>query len=179
MTITAFADLARGTQQALFTNVLSDDTVKRMNILGLQDVNAIIEAFQPQVCGSSSIFVYEYKFQNRSQGTNKSFEEFCTDLQALLNKCHYEDCCKTETRMSCKERILLATLVADIRSNEVQRSVVCIKDVTLEKAVQHVEVDEATSFQANQFSSHFINSKINEVFRSFARFCLFVKQVLK
>ena len=77
------ADLPRGTQQALFTNVLSDDTVKRMNILGLQDVNAIIEAFRTQVCGSLSIFVHEYEFHNRSQGTNESFEEFFTDLQTL------------------------------------------------------------------------------------------------
>ena len=116
-------------------------------------MNAIIEAFQTQVCGSLSIFVHEYEFHNRSQGTNESFEEFYTDLQTLLNKCHYEDCCKTETRMSCKERILLARLVAGIRSNEVRKSLLCIKDLTLEKAVQHVQVDEATSFQANQFSS--------------------------
>jgi len=74
VTITAFSDLPRETQQALFTNVLSDDTVKRMNILGLQDVHAIIESFQTQVCGSTSIFVHEYEFHNRSQGTNESFE---------------------------------------------------------------------------------------------------------
>ena len=84
VTITAFADLPRGTQQAIFTNVLSDDTVKRMNILGLQDVNAIIEAFQTQVCGSLSIFVHEYEFHNRSQVTNESFEEFYTDLQTQV-----------------------------------------------------------------------------------------------
>ena len=115
-------------------------------------MNAIIEAFQTQVCGSSSIVVHEYEFHNRSEGTNESFEEFYTDLQTLLNKCHYEDCCKTETRMSCKECILLARLVAGIRSNEVLKSLLCIKGLTLEKAVQHVQVNEATSFQANQFS---------------------------
>ena len=124
-------------------------------------MNAIIEAFQTQVCGSSSIFVHEYEFCNRSQGTNESFEEFYTDLQTLLNKCHYEDCCKTETRMSCKERILLARLVAGIRSNKVHKSLLCIKDLTLEKAVRHVQVDEATSFQANQFSSQ-INKTATE-----------------
>ncbi|XP_020623162.1 uncharacterized protein LOC110060711 [Orbicella faveolata] len=116
-------------------------------------MNAIIEAFQIQVCGSSGIFVHEYKFHNRSQGTNESFEEFYTDLQTLLNKCHFEDCCKTEARMSCKDSILSARLKADIRSNEVCKGLLCIKDLTLEKALKHVQVDEATSFQANQFSS--------------------------
>ena len=79
VTITAFADLPRGTQQALFTIILSDNSVKQMNILGLQDVNAIIEAFQMQVCGGSSIFVHEYKFHNRSQGTSllKNFTLIC------------------------------------------------------------------------------------------------------
>ena len=43
--------------------------------------------------------------------------------------------------------------MAGISSNEVCKSLLCIKDLTLEKAVQHVKVDEATSFQANQFSS--------------------------
>lgn len=116
-------------------------------------MNAIIEAFQIQVCGSSGIFVHEYKFHNRFQGTNESFEEFYTDLQTLLNKCHFEDCCKTEARMSCKDSILSARLKAGIRSNEVCKGLLCIKDLTLEKALKHVQVDEATSFQANQFSS--------------------------
>lgn len=40
-----FSELPPETQQALFTNVLSDDTVKRMNLLALNDVNVIILAF--------------------------------------------------------------------------------------------------------------------------------------
>ena len=132
VTITAFSDLPGETQHALFTNVLNDDTVRRMNISGLHDVNAIIESFQTQVCGSTSIFVHEYEFHNRSQGANESFEEFYIDLQSLLNKCQYEDCCKTQSRMSCKERVLLARLVAGISSNEVHKSLLCIKDLTLE-----------------------------------------------
>ena len=55
--------------------------------------------------------------------------------------------------MSCKACILLARLVAGIRCNEVLKGLLCIKDVTLEKAVQRVQVDEAIFFQANQFSS--------------------------
>ena len=55
--------------------------------------------------------------------------------------------------MSYKERVLLARLVACISSEEVRKSLLCINDLTLEKAFQHDKVDEATSFQANQFSS--------------------------
>ena len=123
-----------------------------MNLLALPDVNAIIEAFQTQVCGSTSVFVHEYEFHNRIQGSNESFQEFYTDLQSLLSKCQYEDCCKTATKMSCKERVLLARLVAGIRSNDLRKSLLCMQDLTLEKAVQHVQVDEATSIQATQFS---------------------------
>lgn len=35
-------------------------TLKQMNLLVLHDVIAITEAFQTQVCGSTSIFVHEY-----------------------------------------------------------------------------------------------------------------------
>ena len=42
--------------------------------------------------------------------------------------------------------------MAAISSNKACKSRLCIKDLALEKAVQHVKVDEATSFQANQFS---------------------------
>ena len=152
-TITGFFDLPTATQQALFTNVLSDDTVKRMNNLGQQDVRAIIESFQNQVCGSSSMFVHEYEFHKRVQGSNELFEEFYNDLQSLLNKCQYRDCCKTLTRMSCKDRILLARLVAGIRSNDIRKGLLCIKDLTLDKAVQHIKVDEATSSQVDKFST--------------------------
>ena len=120
VTITGFFQLPQETQQALFTNVLSDDTVKKMNLLALHDVNAIIEAFQTQVCGSTSVFVHEYEFHNRIQGSNESFQEVFTDLQSLLNKCQYENCCKTATKMSCNERALLASLAAGIRSNDLK-----------------------------------------------------------
>ena len=73
---------------------------------------------------------------------NESFEELYIDLQSLLNKCQYEDCCKTENKMSCKKCVPLARLVASISSNEVSKS---LKDLSLEKIVQHVKVDETTS----------------------------------
>ena len=124
-----------------------------MNLLALPDVNAFIEAFQTQVCGSTSVFVHGYEFHNRIQGPNESLQKFYTDLQSLLNKYRYEDCCKTTTRMSCKERALLVRLIAGIRSNDLRKSLLCMQDLTLGKAAQHVQVDEATSIQATQFST--------------------------
>ena len=38
--------------------------------------------------------------------------------------------------MSCKERVLLSRLVAGIRSNDLRSSSLCMKDLTLENAVQ-------------------------------------------
>ena len=90
-------------------------------------------------------------------------KNFTLKLQPPLNKYHFQDCCKTETRMSCKERILLAVLEDGIRSNEVRKSLLCIKDINLEKNVQHFQVqDKATSFQAKQllvFTYHVIKPK--------------------
>jgi len=120
-----------------------------MNLLALPGANAIIEAFQIQVCGSTSVFVDECEFYK----SNESFQEFFTNLQSLLNKCQYEDFWKTVTKMSCKERVLLARLVTGIRSNDLRKRLLCMKDLTLEKAVHHVQVDEATSIQATQFSN--------------------------
>ena len=79
--------------------------------------------------------------------------KYYTDLQSLLNKYQYEDCCKTTTRMSCEERVLLVRLIAGIRSNGLPKSLLCMQDLTLVKAVQHVQVDETTSIQATQFST--------------------------
>jgi hypothetical protein len=151
MTITRFYELSNETQKALFINVLSDDTIKRMNNLGQQDVQTLIESFQRQVCGSSNIFVHEYEFHKRVQGSNESFDEFYNDLQTLLNKCQYKDCCQSSTRMSCKNRILLARLVAGIKSHDIRKGLLCIQDLTLDKAVQYIQVDEATSSQADKF----------------------------
>lgn len=61
VTIMAFTDLPRETQQALFTSTLNDDTVKQVNILGLQGANAIIEAFQIQYVAAQV-----YLFMNKT-----------------------------------------------------------------------------------------------------------------
>ena len=55
--------------------------------------------------------------------------------------------------MSCKECVLLARSVAEIRSNDLRKSRSCIKELTLEKNGQLVQVDETTSIQATQFST--------------------------
>ena len=145
MTITQFYELSDETQKALFINVLSDDTIKRMNNLGQQDVQTLIQSFQHQVCGTSNMFVHEYEFHKRIQGANESFDEFYNDLQTLLNKCQYKDCCQSSTQMSCKDRILLARLVAGIKSHDIRKGLLCIQDLTLDKAVKYIQVDEATS----------------------------------
>ena len=150
-TITGFYTLSNETQKALFINVLSDDTIKRMNNLGQQDVQTLIQSFQRQVCGSSNMFVHEYEFHKRVQGSNESFDEFYNDLQTLLNKCQYKDCCQSTTQMSCKDRILLARLVAGIKSHDIRKGLLCVQDLTLDKAVQYIQVDEATSSQADKF----------------------------
>ena len=53
--------------------------------------------------------------------------------------------------MSCKNRILLARLVAGIKSHDIRKGLLCIQDLTLDKAVQYIQVDEATSSQAHKF----------------------------
>ena len=64
-TNTQFYELSSEIQKALFINVLSDDTIKRMNTLGQQEVQTLIELFQRQVCGTSSMLVHEYEFHKR------------------------------------------------------------------------------------------------------------------
>ena len=122
-----------------------------MNNLGQQDVKSLIQSFQRQVRGSSNMFVHEYKFHKQVQGSNESFDEFYNDLQTLLNKCQYKDCCQSSTQMSCKDRIRLARLVAGIKSHGIRKGLLCIQDLTLDKAVQYIQVDEATSSQADKF----------------------------
>ena len=124
-----------------------------MNNLGQQDVQSLIQSFQRQVCGrlSSNMFVHEYEFHKRIQGSNESFDKFYNDLQTLLNKFQYKDCCQSSTQMSCKNRILLARLVASIKSHDIRKGLLCIQDLTLDKAVKYIQVDETTSSQADNF----------------------------
>ena len=49
--------------------------------------------------------------------------------------------------MSCKDRILLAS----IKCHDLRKKVLCIEDLTLDKAVKYIQVNEATSLQADQF----------------------------
>ncbi|KAL9955329.1 hypothetical protein ACROYT_G036637 [Oculina patagonica] len=86
VTITAFSDLPRETQQALFTNVLSDDTVKRMNILGLQDVNAIIESFQTQVIAVIlAVFLHRGNGRAITSASNDNIESLLGLVDEELN----------------------------------------------------------------------------------------------
>ena len=55
--------------------------------------------------------------------------------------------------MSCRQRGLLARFIAGIKSSEVRKELLRSKDLTLKKAVCHIQLDEATSIQASKFSS--------------------------
>ena len=158
-TITNFHALPRNTQKALFTNALTDDTVRRMNILHLDNVEEILNKFKTQVCGETNIFVFEYEFHKRVQGSNESFEEFYNGLQVLFHKCQNSDCCRATEHafMPCKDRILLGRLVAGIKSNDVRKKLLSLKDLTLQKAVQAAKLEEATSSQVPKFSSPSVN----------------------
>ena len=92
-----------------------------MNNLEQQDVKSLIQSFQRQVCGSSNMFAHKYEFHKRVQGSNESFDQFYNYLQTLLNKCQYKDCCQSATQMSCKDRIILARLVAGIKSHGIRK----------------------------------------------------------
>ncbi|CAB3980110.1 Hypothetical predicted protein [Paramuricea clavata] len=143
--ITRFYELSNETQKALFINVLSDDTIKRVNNLGQQDVQTLIESFQCQACGSSNIFVHEYEFHKRVQGSNESFDKFYNDLQTLLNKCQYKDCCQSSTRMLCKNRILLARLVAGDPDKKVTDESSKLGSVTKPTLIKVISADQELS----------------------------------
>ena len=104
-----------------------------MNNLGQQNVQTLIQSFQHQVCGTSNMFVHEYEFHKPLQGANESFDEFYNDLQTLLNKCQCKDCCQSSTQMSCKDRILLARLVAGIKSHDIRKVCSVFKTLLLIK----------------------------------------------
>ena len=53
--------------------------------------------------------------------------------------------------MSCKDRILLARLVVGIKSHGIRMELLCIQNLTLDKVVKYIQVDEATSSQADKF----------------------------
>ena len=102
---------------------------------------------RPRNAGAQVSLFTNMSFIIESKGQMNLFKTF------TLICSQYEDCCKTATKMSCKERVLLARLVAGTRSNDLRKSLLCNKDLTLEKAVHHVKDDEATSIQATQFST--------------------------
>ena len=129
-------------------------TSETMNNPGHQPVSATVKSFWNKVFGSSRVFVHEYEFDKRSQGLNQSTEDFCNDLQSVLNKWPNNgiDVRSWQECPACEDRILLATLVAGIKSNDVCKGPLCFKYHTLEKAVQRIEVDKAMTSQVDKFS---------------------------
>ena len=77
MTVTKFMN----SQMKLKKLCLCNDTIKRMNNLGQQDVEAPIGSFQCQEYSSSDMFVHEYEFYKQVQGFKESFDKFYNDLQ--------------------------------------------------------------------------------------------------
>ena len=148
-TIIGFYALSNGTQKAVFINVLSDDTIKRMSNLGKQDLEKMYNLL-------FNLFNVRYVavpicLRMNMNSTNEFRRVLHYDLQTLLNKCQYKDCCQSSTQMSGKQRILFARLVPGIKYHGIGKGLLCIQDLTLDKAVKYIQVAEATSSQADKF----------------------------
>lgn len=78
-------------------------------------------------------FFTNMSFMVEFKGQMNLFKNFSLICSPALNKCQYGDGWNSATKMSCKERVLLTRSVAEIRSNDLRKSLLCIKELTLEK----------------------------------------------
>ena len=138
--------------QAL-TLCFSRETLSIVHNLGLsdadkRDITAIIAAIKAYIDGHINESVERRNFRRRTQQPGETFDDFLLTLRELVKTCNFctNDCMQKNIRDQIIEGILDGDTVEDLLQ---------IKDLTLDKAIQVCQAQEAAKKQrANMIGIH-------------------------
>ena len=124
-------------QKALFTHCLDDDALEAYNTFQLEEsatMETVLNEFEKFVVGESNVTYERFIFNKRAQEEGESFELYYADLQRLIKSCDY---CN-----ECQKSILKDRIVIGIRDANVQKDLLKVRDLTVEKAVDICRASE-------------------------------------
>ena len=135
--------------QAL-TLCFSRETLSVVQNLGLsdadkQDITAIITAIKTYIDGHINESVECRHFRRRIQQPGESFDDFLLALRELVKTCNF---CTNE----CTQKNICDQLIEGILDGDTVEDLLQIKDLTLDKAIQVCQAQEAAKKQRANMS---------------------------
>ena len=135
---------------AILLNIIGDEAVELYNTFDLSDVDknkyeSVLTAFENYCIPKKNVVVEHFKFNSRIQFELESFDNYYTDIKKLVKSCEYND----QTDSVLRDRIVLG-----IRDKSQQESLLRIKDLTLEKAVEFCKTAKLSKQQAEYLHSN-------------------------
>lgn len=148
MTATGLDNKPDARKVAIFLSVAGAEALNIFQTLNLtaeqkQKYNDVVKAFAEYCKPRVNQAVERFKFFNRRQQVNESFDHFLTDLKLLAKNCSFEQ---------QEESLLRDLVIIGIRSNELRESLLRIPDVTLKTVEQSCRASESSKFQAKQMA---------------------------
>ena len=142
---------------SMLTSCLDDDGLQVVETLDLSEddqksVEAVIAALEKYVQGEVNVTMERHLFRNRRQEDGESFKDFLMDLKLLLKTC---DFC-----VACHDGILVDGIIEGIRSDDVKRRLLGVKNLDLKRALEICQQDESSSKRLEVLNSgrdRFIN----------------------
>ena len=137
--ITDLEKLHLNKQKAIFLHCLSDDALEAYNTFeaaSTSSLNDIIESFENFITGETNETYERFIFNQRNQEQGEKFELFYADLQRLIKSCNY--CNK------CRNSILKDRIVLGISDTSIQKELLKIRDLTIDKTIDICKASNAT-----------------------------------
>ena len=104
-----------------------------------KSIDRVLALFAAKCVGETNVIYERYLFLDRRQGASEDFEEYLTDLKAIVRRCDYG---------SMEDALLRDRIVHGIVRESVRKRLQSKKDLTLEKCVALCRADAKTTSQA-------------------------------
>ena len=103
-----------------------------------QNIDKVLELWQNYCIGKTNVIYERYRFNNRSQESDKSIDAYTTALRTLAETCEFG---------SLKEDLIRDRLVCGIRDNSLRKKLLQEPKLTLDKCLDSCRAAEATKLQ--------------------------------
>lgn len=138
---------------SLLRNMMGPESTKVILSLKLSEENLVnyakvVEAIEKYVNPKYNEVFERYKFNERTQESGESFENFYTCLRQLISTCNYG----TKSTESLEDQLLRDRIVQGIQDKGLQESLLRIDGLTLDKASNMCRANEVSRLQVKEMN---------------------------
>lgn len=130
-------------QVARLLNLIGSDGVKIYRTFNIdhkdETVDIIFNKLEEYCTPKKNEVMEHYKFFNRKQDSNESFDKFYADLRSLINSCGFGE---------AENKLLRTQIVLGTNDKNLQSKLLS-EDLGLEKVVRHCQVTEQSKINTN------------------------------